>query len=115
MPNNLREEAVKKSRGQDANPTQLGDPISLKAETSDYVPEEEEGGDRSPSPSAVSHSSSKRGTLREKAAKKLNGPNANPTQLGDPTSLKNETSPGMPVDSERGTKREEIVHRDSKL
>ncbi|KAI0877157.1 hypothetical protein GGS24DRAFT_159026 [Hypoxylon argillaceum] len=116
MPNKLREKAAKKVLGPDANPTQLGDPISLKAETSDYVPTEEEGGDGlpSPSPSAMSHGS-KNETLREKAAKKLKGPDANPSQLGDPISLKNETSPGVPASSERGTESEEVIERDSKL
>ncbi|KAI1128766.1 hypothetical protein F5Y10DRAFT_167726 [Nemania abortiva] len=118
MPDTLREKASKTIHGPDANPTQLGDPISLKAETSDYVPTEEEGGDNPPSssssPPTRSHGS-KGQTLREKAAKKLNGPNANPSQLGDPTSLKNETTPGVPVDSQRGAKSEEVVKRDSKL
>ncbi|RYP66733.1 hypothetical protein DL770_008751 [Monosporascus sp. CRB-9-2] len=41
-------------------------------------------------------------TLREKAAKKMHGPGANPSQLGDPTSLKNETSDRNPTDDERG-------------
>ncbi|RYP33446.1 hypothetical protein DL767_004724 [Monosporascus sp. MG133] len=41
-------------------------------------------------------------TLREKAAKKMHGPGANPSQLGDPTSLKNETSDRDPTDDERG-------------
>ncbi|KAI0097911.1 hypothetical protein GGR51DRAFT_454969 [Nemania sp. FL0031] len=116
MPESLREKASKKVRGPDANPTQLGDPISLKAETSDYVPTEDEGGGELPSPSAsLEGGKNKRGTLREKVAKKLNGPDANPTQLGDPISLKNETSPGVPADSQQGTKSEEVVKRDSKL
>ncbi|RYO79755.1 hypothetical protein DL764_009982 [Monosporascus ibericus] len=41
-------------------------------------------------------------TLREKAARKMHGPGANPSQLGDPTSLKNETSDRDPTDDERG-------------
>ncbi|RYP48762.1 hypothetical protein DL768_005419 [Monosporascus sp. mg162] len=41
-------------------------------------------------------------TLREKAAKKTHGPGANPSQLGDPTSLKTETSDRDPTDDERG-------------
>ncbi|KAI2640998.1 hypothetical protein GGS21DRAFT_487326 [Xylaria nigripes] len=44
MPETLREKASKKLKGPDANPSQLGDPISMKAETSDTVPTEEEGG-----------------------------------------------------------------------
>ncbi|RYP15367.1 hypothetical protein DL765_005758 [Monosporascus sp. GIB2] len=41
-------------------------------------------------------------TLREKAAKKMHGLGANPSQLGDPVSLKNETSDRNPTDGERG-------------
>ncbi|KAI0448880.1 hypothetical protein F5B21DRAFT_87097 [Xylaria acuta] len=120
MPETLREKAVKRTHGPDANPSQLGDPISIKAETSDTVPTDEEDGARpSSSPSSSPRSSNPQSTggetLREKAAKKLNGPDANPSQLGDPTSLKNETSSGVPVDSERGARSEEVVKRDSKL
>ncbi|KAI1424461.1 hypothetical protein F5Y12DRAFT_445123 [Xylaria sp. FL1777] len=121
MPETLREKASKKIQGPDANPSQLGDPISLKAENSDNVPTEDEAGaSSSSSSSSKSQGSSRRHsggeTLREKAAKKLSGPDANPSQLGDPISLKNETSPGVPVDSERGAKSdEEIVKRNSKL
>ncbi len=117
MPETPHEKASKKIKGPDANPGQLGDPISIKAETSDNMPTEGEGGTSS-SPSSSSSSKSQRSnrgeTLREKAAKKLHGPDANPSQLGDPISLKNETSPGVPVDSERGAE-EEGVKRDPKL
>ncbi|KAI0390847.1 hypothetical protein F5Y17DRAFT_39062 [Xylariaceae sp. FL0594] len=114
----LREKATKKL---DANPSQLGDPVSLKAETSDTVTAvPEEGGavpdtrtqpsSSSSSTTTFSSSSSSREqgheddgsasgggeTLREKALKK------NPTQLGDPTSLKAETSEGVPVEREKG-------------
>ncbi|KAI1756863.1 hypothetical protein F4782DRAFT_283656 [Xylaria castorea] len=123
MRETIREKAMKKIHGPGANPSQLGDPISLKAETSDTVTtEEEEDGARSSSPSSSPLRSSQpqttegeNETLREKATKKLNGPDANPSQLGDPISLKNETSPGVPVDSERGAKSEKVVKRDSKL
>ncbi|KAI1347521.1 hypothetical protein F5Y01DRAFT_243600 [Xylaria sp. FL0043] len=127
MPETLREKASKKIKGPDANPSQLGDPISVKAEDSDTVPTKDEAGASSPSTSSSSSSSSSKSqngnsssrggeTLREKAAKKLNGPDANPSQLGDPISLKNETSPGVPVDSERGADEDEkVVKRDSKL
>ncbi|KAH7319888.1 hypothetical protein B0I35DRAFT_478191 [Stachybotrys elegans] len=40
----LREKAVKKLHGEGSNPSQLGDPISLKAETSDTNPTEREAG-----------------------------------------------------------------------
>jgi len=140
----LREKAAKKLHGPDANPSQLGDPISLKAETSDVIPKPEEGGahgsssdkDGSPYAPPPSHDvnwdsntpgkqrelenkkkmdnnkagastggkkESKGGeTLREKAAKKVKGPDANPSQLGDPVSLKNEISQKAPTPTEEG-------------
>jgi len=143
----LREKAAKKLHGPDANPSQLGDPISLKAETSDIIPKPEEGGAHgsssnkdgspyAPPPPPPSHDanwdsntpgqqrelenkkkmdSNKAGastdgkkesqggeTLREKAAKKVKGPDANPTQLGDPVSLKNEISQKAPTPTEEG-------------
>ncbi|KAI1798737.1 hypothetical protein F4811DRAFT_164598 [Daldinia bambusicola] len=113
MPETLREKATKKLQGPNANPSQLGDPISVKAEQSDTVPTEGEEGVAGPSQSP-SHDS-KRGsngskndqtgggeTLREKAAKKLQGPDANPSQLGDPISLKAETTDDIPTDREEG-------------
>jgi len=128
MPKTLREKASKKLQGPDANPNQLGDPISLKAETSDNIGTGDEKGAQSAlaSSPSKSHSTSNEGgskksgdregeTLREKATRELNGPDANPTQLGDPTSLKSETSPGVPVEREQGVREEEVVVRDSKL
>ncbi|XXH06104.1 hypothetical protein Hte_012549 [Hypoxylon texense] len=123
MPETLRERATKKLQGPDANPSQLGDPISLKAERSDNMPtEEEEGAHESPQPSSNNKNQTgkkdKNGnkdgddeSLREKAMKKLHGPDANPSQLGDPISLKAETSDTIPAESEEG------AHdgRDSKL
>lgn len=44
-------------------------------------------------------------TLREKATKKLHGPDANPSQLGDPISLKAETSDNVPTPNEEGAKK----------
>lgn len=121
----LREKATKKLHGPDANPSQLGDPISLKAESSDTNPTKDEAGAKSTSPSSSSSSSSqaqkshvspasKSGggeTLREKATKKLHGPDANPSQLGDPISLKAETSDNVPKPDEAGAKGK----RESKL
>ncbi|KAI1772047.1 hypothetical protein F4818DRAFT_427441 [Hypoxylon cercidicola] len=114
MPETLREKATKKLQGPDANPSQPGDPISMKAEQSDNVPTEgERGAHESPQPS--SNNKDKTGktdengerngdgeSLREKAMKKLHGPNANPSQLGDPISLKAETSDKIPAGSEEG-------------
>lgn len=124
MPEKLREKATKALHGKGANPSQLGDPVSLKAEQSDNVPKSDEGGAKSsstPSSSKELHGSQSgssegpkgRGeeTLREKATKKLNGPDANPSQLGDPISLKAEQSDHIPKPEEEGTKK----NRDSKL
>ncbi|PSR78697.1 hypothetical protein BD289DRAFT_485909 [Coniella lustricola] len=104
----LREKAAKTLHGPNANPSQLGDPVSLKAETSDSnidLPTQ----NSSSSSSSLSSSSKqdKKGgkeTLREKAAKKLHGPDANPSQLGDPISLKAETTEHHgPAPGEEGT------------
>ncbi|KAI1102500.1 hypothetical protein F4804DRAFT_264807 [Jackrogersella minutella] len=123
MPETIREKATKKIKGPDANPSQLGDPTSLKAEQSDTMPTEEERGASEPSqsssPSTGKGSNNKSGdkksggheTLREKAAKKLHGPDANPSQLGDPISLKAETTDHVPTDEEEGAHGK----RDSKL
>lgn len=165
----LREKAAKKLHGPDANPSQLGDPISLKAETSETIPKPEEGGahhgsasgkDGSPyapplapppshdvnwdsnNPEKQRELENKkkleynkadktadgegmgkgkdRGagggeTLREKAAKKVKGPGANPSQLGDPVSLKNEISEKAPTPTEEGASGGNKKGRESKL
>ncbi|KAK7953688.1 hypothetical protein PG996_014580 [Apiospora saccharicola] len=112
----LREKATKKLNGPDANPSMLGDPISLKAETSETVPTPDEAG-AGQGRSGARNQDNKQGTrspgtetLREKATKKLKGQEANPSQLGDPISLKNETSNHIPTPSEAGAQ-----HRESKL
>ncbi|KAI1177264.1 hypothetical protein F4777DRAFT_209686 [Nemania sp. FL0916] len=99
----LRMTATKKSHGPGANPSQLGDPISLKAETSDTLPTDEEAGAGPYFSSSYAYvsfippSTATRGeTLREKAAKKMHGAHANPSRLGDPISLEAEMGPGMP-------------------
>lgn len=101
---NLREKATKALHGPNANPSQLGDPVSLKAEASDRIPKPEEAGSQ-PSPS-ISSSGSGSGAggekLREKAVKKLHGEGANPSQLGDPISLKAEQSDNVPTPGEEG-------------
>lgn len=118
----LREKASKKLNGPNANPSMMGDPISLKAETSETIPTPDEAG-AAPSPSSgipsqggsgapnqdrkMGNRSSGEETLREKAAKKLKGPEANPSQLGDPISLKNETSNHIPTPDEAGAHRRE--------
>lgn len=103
----LREKATKSLHGPNANPSQLGDPISLKAEASDHIPKPDEAGSGSQSsPTSPSQSGggggSGRETLREKATKKLHGKGANPSQLGDPISLKAEQSSNVPTPGEEG-------------
>lgn len=106
----LREKATKALHGPNANPSQLGDPVSLKAEASDNIPKPDEAGSQSspPTPSSKSggsgSSSSGNGEekLREKAVKKLHGEGANPSQLGDPISLKAEQSGNVPTPGEEG-------------
>lgn len=97
----LREKATQALHGPDANPSQLGDPISLKAEASNTNPTPAEAG-APPSPSSSSASSFSSSSsppsgghekLREKAAKELHGPGANPSLLGDPVSLRAEHVP----------------------
>src|SRR5262249_32748192 len=116
MPEKLREKATKALHGPDANPSLLGDPVSLKAEQSDTIPKPEEEGARSSSSSSSSsdtggkHNGIGEETLREKAAKKLHGKDANQSLLGDPVSLKAEQSDNVPKPEEEGARR-----RDSKL
>ncbi|KAK7935482.1 hypothetical protein PG985_000977 [Apiospora marii] len=118
----LRQKASKKLNGPNANPSMMGDPISLKAETSETIPTPDEAG-AAPTPSSSRPSQGGSGarnrdnkqgirspgeeTLREKAAKKLKGPEANSSQLGDPISLKNETSSHIPTPDEAGAQRRE--------
>jgi hypothetical protein len=115
----LREKASKALHGPNANPSQLGDPISLKAEASDNIPKPDEAGSQSSSatPSDTGgRSQPGHEKLREKAAKKLHGPGANPSQLGDPISLKAEQSDNVPTPGEEGAHPEKGVKgRPSKL
>lgn len=76
------------------NPSALGDPTSLKAETSDLVPTAEEAGAKS--------------SGKDTNAKK----DTNPTMLGDPVSLKAEKSDTEPTDQDRGALKDK---RSSKL
>lgn len=70
------------------NPTQIGDPVSLKAETSDTKPTPDDTG-----------ALGEKQTLKQKAEEKLK---TNPTMLGDPVSLKAETSDTEPTADDRG-------------
>jgi hypothetical protein len=76
------------------NPTQLGDPVSLKAETSDTRPTPDDTG-------ALNDNKASGGgkTLKQRAEEKLK---TNPTMLGDPVSLKAETSDTEPTADDRG-------------
>lgn len=81
-------EAAKKNR------SQLGDPVSLKSETSDSQPTKD---DISTERKNDKTSNGKKETLAEKAIK-------NPTALGDPVSLKAEQSKRIPTEEEKGAK-----------
>jgi hypothetical protein len=76
------------------NPTQLGDPVSLKAETSNTRPTPDDTG-------ALNDNKASGGgkTLKQRAEEKLK---TNPTMLGDPVSLKAETSDTEPTADDRG-------------
>lgn len=104
----LREKAAKALHGPDANPSMLGDPVSLKAEASDHIPKPDEAGAGSNNRYSAADPSGRntRGgeTLREKATKKLHGPGANPSMLGDPISLKAEASDHVPTPGEEGAR-----------
>ncbi|KAK6218893.1 hypothetical protein QIS74_06102 [Colletotrichum tabaci] len=108
------------------NPSQLGDPISLKAEVSHLSPTEDDlGAASSSSPKKSSSSSSKQGAggaagARNSDGSPVAGPEkkrlkqvaeenmeaGNPTQLGDPVSLKAETSETEPGGRADGQRRE---------
>lgn len=114
----LRQKAAKKLHGKDANPSQLGDPVSLKAETSSTIPTERQEGSSSMSSMRSTEKNQGYGSkhghsekLREKAAKQLHGEDANPSMLGDPISIKAETSDWIPTEGEEGAKQP----RESKL
>lgn len=87
------------------NPSQLGDPVSLRAEKSpDSEPTEQDRPNKG--------QTSGRGTLKELAESKLQ---TNPTQLGDPISLKAETSETEPTEQDRGAQSDpEAVAKDRK-
>ncbi|KAK4560380.1 hypothetical protein LTR86_005576 [Recurvomyces mirabilis] len=78
-----------------AAPSQLGDPVSLKAETSSTQPTDQD------KPNEASSKSGGGQTLKEKAEQKLK---SNPSALGDPISLKAETSDTEPTPDDRGAR-----------
>ncbi|KAF2173335.1 hypothetical protein M409DRAFT_17275 [Zasmidium cellare ATCC 36951] len=73
-----------------ANPTLLGDPVSLRAETSNTEPTEHDRGAKG---------SDGKKSLKQIAEQKMK---TNPSQLGDPVSLKAETSDTEPTEEDRG-------------
>ncbi|KAK3651221.1 hypothetical protein LTR56_002079 [Elasticomyces elasticus] len=79
---------------QSAAPSQLGDPVSLKAETSDSQPTEQDKPNKAPN--GGEHKS-----LKESMQESLKH---NPSALGDPVSLKAETSDTEPTADDRGTR-----------
>ncbi|KAH6651469.1 hypothetical protein BKA67DRAFT_660281 [Truncatella angustata] len=120
VPEKLHEKAAKALNGPDANPSQRGDTASPKAEQSDKPVEK----GSKPSSSASESKENEHGegpgkkgaaggkeTLREKAMKKLDGRDANPSQLGDPTSVKAETVNKVPRPEDEGARKK----RDSKI
>ncbi|WQF79323.1 hypothetical protein CDEST_04337 [Colletotrichum destructivum] len=110
------------------NPSQLGDPVSLKAEVSNLSPTEDDLGaasSSSPSSKKPSSSTTKQGAggaagARNSDGSPVAGPEkkrlkqvaeenmeaGNPTQLGDPVSLKAETSETEPGGRADGQRRE---------
>jgi hypothetical protein len=83
------------------NPSALGDPVSLKAETSETEPTK----DDRPSTGAAT---GEKTTLKEMAQ-------TNPTMLGDPVSLKAETSDTDPTPDDRGALGTKGQKRESKI
>ncbi|KAK3370513.1 hypothetical protein B0H63DRAFT_514614 [Podospora didyma] len=118
----LRQLAAEKLHGEGANPSQLGDPISLKAETSDYDARGEGADGQSSSPDEMpipvrtppessdgSHEEKKlrgghhvRGMLTDEI-RQGNAPKPKKTLEGDATSMKAETVDRDPVDHENGS------------
>ncbi|KAI1827852.1 hypothetical protein F4861DRAFT_292079 [Xylaria intraflava] len=118
MPETLREKASRKIKGPDANPSQLGDPISIKAETSDNVPTAEEAGAQSP-PSSFPPPTNSEGTGAEtssgKVVNKLDSSDSSTSLPRDPASPNKETNFGATTNSEQAMPGNKIAKRDSKL
>ncbi|EQB57429.1 hypothetical protein CGLO_02465 [Colletotrichum gloeosporioides Cg-14] len=100
------------------NPSQLGDPVSLKAEVSKLVPTEGEQGAQSSGGASdkkggvLGAKNSDGSPVQDKEKKRLkqiaeeNNEAGNPSQLGDPVSLKAETSSTEPGGEADGQRRE---------
>ena len=63
-----------------SNPSQIGDPVSLKAETSDTQPTEQDKPNKAPNKTSERGSEGKK-SLKEIAQEKMK---TNPSMLGDP-------------------------------
>lgn len=101
----LREKIMKKVHGKDANPSQLGDPVSIKAETSDTVPTDDEsgsttlrgseessrGGGGDGRAAGAGSRAGGRGGQGRRLTRRERAVGGNPSMLGDPISVKAET------------------------
>ncbi|RMX76321.1 hypothetical protein D0869_10827 [Hortaea werneckii] len=77
-----------------AAPSQLGDPVSLKPETVEHSPTEQDKPNKAPNKIDQQGKS-----LKQMAQDKME---TNPSQIGDPVSLKAETSHNEPTEQDRG-------------
>lgn len=77
-----------------AAPSQLGDPVSLKPETLEHSPTEQDKPNKAPNKTGQQGKS-----LKQMAQDKME---TNPSQIGDPVSLKAETSHNEPTEQDRG-------------
>lgn len=73
----------------------MGDPVSLKAETADSSPTDQDKGSESSQSSRNEDSKRSKKSLKDLAKE-------NPTMLGDPVSLKAEKADSSPTDQDRG-------------
>ncbi|KAI7216303.1 hypothetical protein KC333_g4912 [Hortaea werneckii] len=92
-----------------AAPSQLGDPVSLKPETLEHSPTEQDKPNKAPNKIDQQGKS-----LKQMAQDKME---TNPSQIGDPVSLKAETSHNEPTEQDRGalgTGRDEKTGRPSR-
>lgn len=80
------------------NPSQLGDPVSLRAETSDTKPTPDDLGAKKGNNDHTANGKGEK-TLKQRAEEKLD---KNPSQLGDPVSMKAETSNTEVTRDDRG-------------
>ncbi|KAI7319627.1 hypothetical protein KC315_g9678 [Hortaea werneckii] len=77
-----------------AAPSQLGDPVSLKPETLEHSPTEQDKPNK-----ALNKIDQQGKSLKQMAQDKME---TNPSQIGDPVSLKAETSHNEPTEQDRG-------------